>query len=284
MTDKKYPKSIDTLIPDIYHLLTKPEGHTPSEENLEHFSKSVIEGIKKQLSARDGGGRLRMSNIGKKDRQLYYDMKYPEVSAFPDNMILRFLIGDIVEAVLLFLAREAGHTVEDEQLEVEIDGVKGHQDARIDGVVTDAKSTSSRNFAKFEKGTLTQSDPYGYIGQISGYTQAQDRGTGAFWACDVNTGHMALLKVHPMEMINAEDRVKYLKDVIEKDTPPERCYEPVPDGKSGNIKINTGCTYCAHKFECFKDANNGKGLRAFQYANEIRYLTKVVKEPKVDEI
>ena len=44
------------------------------------------------------------------------------------------------------------------------------------------------------------------------------------------------------------------------------------------MKLATGCCYCPHKHKCWK------GLRAFKYADGIRYLTKVVNEPRVEEI
>ena len=50
------------------------------------------------------------------------------------------------------------------------------------------------------------------------------------------------------------------------------------------MKLPRDCTYCPHKFECHKDANDGVGLRAFKYAKGIVYLTKVEKLPNVQEI
>ena len=38
------------------------------------------------------------------------------------------------------------------------------------------------------------------------------------------------------------------------------------------------------KFDCWSDANDGKGLRVFNYSTGKRYLTKVEKEPNVDEV
>jgi len=58
----------------------------------------------------------------------------------------------------------------------------------------------------------------------------------------------------------------------------------VPEGKAGNMKLPRGCTYCRHKNECHKDANDGKGLRVFKYSKGLMYLTKVEKEPNVLEI
>ena len=41
---------------------------------------------------------------------------------------------------------------------------------------------------------------------------------------------------------------------------------------------------CNHKHACWSDVNDGKGLRAFQYSTGKRYLTKVEKEPNVEEV
>ena len=87
-----------------------------------------------------------------------------------------------------------------------------------------------------------------------------------------------------MEMINANERVKHLKKIIEQDTPPDRCYGDLPDGVSGNRKLAVGCIYCSHKRECWSDANQGKGLRLFKYAKGTRFLSTVAKVPDVEEI
>jgi hypothetical protein len=50
------------------------------------------------------------------------------------------------------------------------------------------------------------------------------------------------------------------------------------------MKLPRGCVYCRHKFECHKDANEGKGLRMFKYSKGYNYLTQVVKTPKVLEV
>ena len=86
-----------------------------------------------------------------------------------------------------------------------------------------------------------------------------------------------------MEMINAEDRVNYLKKIIKKTTPPSRCYNAIPHGTSGNYKLPIGCVYCSHKHYCWSDTNGGKGLRGFHYAKGIQYLTKVARVPDVLE-
>ena len=54
--------------------------------------------------------------------------------------------------------------------------------------------------------------------------------------------------------------------------------------KNGNKSLAVGCQFCIHKFECYKDANKGKGLRVFQYSNKKVFLADVIKEPNVEDI
>jgi hypothetical protein len=85
-------------------------------------------------------------------------------------------------------------------------------------------------------------------------------------------------------MINAKERVQYLKKTLESKRVPDRCYSDIPEGSSGNRKLAIGCVFCPHKRECWSDANNGQGLRAFKYEKGPTYLTQVSKEPRVEEI
>ena len=165
-----------------------------------------------------------------------------------------------------------------------MEGIKGHQDCKIDGVLVDCKSASLRGFDKFRDRTLDNEDPFGYIPQISAYAEGNDVDEAAFLVINKVTGEICLTPVHSMEMINAGDKIKHLKKVMEKDTPPDRCYADVPDGKSGNKKLAIGCVYCDHKKICWKDTNQGQGLRVFQYAYGNRYLTNVSKTPDVPEV
>ena len=85
-------------------------------------------------------------------------------------------------------------------------------------------------------------------------------------------------------MINATKRVEYLKKMVSDNNIPDRCYSDIPDGKSGNYKLPIGCVYCDYKRECWSDANNGQGLRVFNYAKNKRYLTKIGRQPEVEEL
>jgi hypothetical protein len=197
---------------------------------------------------------------------------------------MRFFYGHLLEALLLYLVTESGHKVEDRQKEVELEGVKGHIDAVIDGALVDVKSASDYGFKKFKQNTLENNDPFGYIYQISAYMEALDLDEGGFLAINKNNGEICMMQVDELMLINASDRVKHLKKMVKNKNIPERCFDPIPDGNSGNMILVKDCVFCDYKSKCWQNTNNGEGLRVFRYANGYRYFTKVVKEPNVEEV
>lgn len=227
-----------------------------------------------------------MSNIGKGARQLWYDKRYGREESLPPSTIFKFIYGDLIESLLLFLARVSGHSVTARQAEVVVNGIKGHIDADIDGVTVDVKSASTHSFRKFADGTLAENDAFGYVEQLAGYCES--RGTdGAFLAADKQNGFIAYLPIAKEELkahVDVPERIEYLKGAVESDVEPERCYEDEEEGKSGNRALGINCSYCAHKIRCWTDANNGLGLRTFLYSSGPKFLTKVVREPNVHEV
>jgi len=282
-------KNIETLVKDIYDLFNlSPIERDEKEVDvlIDKFGDMIKIHIKEFMYSKPrDSGNLRLSGIGKPDRQLWYDVNTETTEEqLPPSTRIKFLYGYILEELLLLCAEVAGHTVEAQQAEVSVEGVVGHQDAMIDGVLVDCKSASGRSFEKFNSNNLVNDDPFGYIAQISAYAEANNVDRAAFLVIDKSTGKICLAPVHSMEMINAGTRVKALKEIVNNPTMPNRCYDPVPDGKSGNYKLAIGCLYCRHKKECWSDINGGKGLRVFQYANGKRYLTSVAKIPDVPEV
>ena len=278
-------KTIHTLIPDIKNLIS--EGKTDiDEDNIDIFLKAITNDLKNFLDPKEKSrsGYLRMSSIGREDRKIWYDVHNKTQVKHSPELLLKFFYGNIVEAFMLFLAAESGHKVTNQQEEVKIEGITGHIDAMIDGAVVDVKSASTRAFRKFKTKTLLGNDPFGYIGQISGYMDAKNVLEGGFLAFDKSTGDITFMMVDELTKINATDRIKHLKEIISLDSPPDHCYEPVPLGVQGNYTLSISCSYCDYKNICWKDANNGSGLRVFQYSNGLKYFTNVEIEPKVEEI
>lgn len=236
---------------------------------------------------KSGEAVLRFSSIGKKDRQLWYQANMPDkAEKLSGKTLFKFLYGDCIEVLLLFLAAESGHEVTHQQHEVEIDGIKGHMDAVIDGVPTDVKSASPYSFKKFEEGGLVFDDAFGYIPQLSGYAHAiENTERAGFLVADKVGGDICFSELDSLtiEANPPAPRIAELREVINTDTPPPRCYDDIPEGKSGNRKLGVGCSYCPFRDECWKDSNNGQGLRKFFYSRGPVWLTEVKKEPKVDE-
>jgi hypothetical protein len=106
---------------------------------------------------------------------------------------------------------------------------------------------------------------------------------------DKTNGHLTYLKYDmkdesqwywtKLNFFSIVERIKAIKNVVKSAKPPKRCYEPIPDGKSGNMKLGVGCSYCAYKHECW-----GKDLRTFIYANGPRFLVETVNVPNVLEV
>ena len=282
-------KTLDTLVQDIYDKLdTLTEGKSlgVSEETADAFGESMKNALLHWSSEHPvNKPTLRMSNVGKPSRQLWYDMKATDQkNSFSASTQIKFLYGHILEEVVLFLARLAGHEVTDEQKEVKVQGIKGHMDCKIDGEVVDVKTASGFAFKKFKEGTLPDNDPFGYMAQIAGYEEAEGTQHGGFLAFNKENGELALYRPEELDKPNIVQRIKTLKKQIKQDTPPEKCYATVADGVSGNMKIARPCVWCRHKFVCHADTNDGEGLRVFKYSKKLEYLTNVAKLPRVKEV
>lgn len=278
-------KDISTLVEDIYGLF---DGHRCDPVAVEKFGRDLGEAVANRLAAYSSSRSptLRMSNLGKPDRQLWYELQGESGEALQPATKIKFLFGDILEHLLLFLAKEAGHTVEHEQSEIEVDGIIGHNDAVIDGVVVDCKSASTYAFKKFRDGSLPEDDPFGYMEQLAAYSAGFGGLDGAFLAIDKTLGHICLLKVgrEDLESYDIQGRIEHLRNVVELDSPPGRCYEPKVEGKSGNLGLDIGCQYCSFKKTCWSDANRGLGLRTFLYSSGPTHLVHVESEPRVPEL
>lgn len=284
-------KTIDTLIQDIYKLVeTKeiPEG-VDADKAIEDFGEAVKQLMIKEFKNYTRDKRtLRLSNIGRDSRFLWNLVNNPDVQEkIQPHTYIKFMYGHLIEELLLCLTKLAGHTVTDEQKQCEVEGIKGHMDCKIDGIVTDVKSTSTYSFKKFKDETLAANDSFGYIGQIKAYAHAEGQTRYGWLAMDKQNGHLTYLlydeknKEHPMFNYLDYDIVKQIsniKELVTKPEPPEFCETPEPDGKSGNMKLTVKCSYCPYKQSCYPE------VRTFIYSTGPRYLTKVEKVPNVVEV
>lgn len=283
--------SLNNLVSDIYDTLEPLcDGNSIDipDELIDELGDNIKAVFKQwqNVPERNKKFTLRMSNVGRPARQLWYENKAGASGrgSIEPSTFIKFMYGHILEEVLLFLVKIAGHEVSDCQKEVKVKGISGHMDCKIDGEVVDIKTASGRAFQKFSNGTLPEDDPFGYIAQLSGYEEAEGTDNGGFLVINKETGELAFFQPEELDKINISSTIDRLLSTLSIDTPPERCYSPTPDGKSGNMKLNKGCNYCSYKFDCYADANNGKGLRVFSYAKGPVYMTEVKSLPRVTEI
>jgi hypothetical protein len=287
MTKKN--KTLDTLVQDIYEVievLNEDEAIDIPEDMYEQFGRDMEDALRHWATPIDRPKNgLRMSNIGRPLRRLWYDLNTEQDKEQIDApTFIKFLYGHLLEVLLLFFVRLAGHVVQSEQKEVTVSGIKGHMDSVIDGEVIDVKTASGYAFKKFKDGTLAQNDSFGYLSQLAGYEKAEKTNNGGFLVMNKETGELTVFIPDDLEKPNITHRIKEVKQAVKRKTPPEYCYPPIPDGVSGNMKLPRDCTWCPHKFECHKDANDGQGLRTFEYAKGRVYLTQVEKLPNVQEV
>jgi len=278
-------KNIDTLVSDIETLLLEGISE-PDTELCDKYGAMFSLLFQDRLKREKREGTLRMSNAGKPcERQLYYDVNNPdEGEPLRADTYAKFLFGDMIELLLLFLSEASGHKVEGTQDTQEIEGILGHRDAVIDGMVVDAKSASSYAFKKFASGGLAADDAFGYIDQLGGYVYAGNddplvtvKNEGAFLVMDKVLGKICLDK-HRYDGKDYSAFMNYKKGVVNGNVIPERGFEPVPDGASGNKKLGVNCSYCSYKAKCHP------GLRTFLYSYGPVYLSTVAREPKVPEV
>lgn len=278
-------KNIRTLIKDIQHVLESEEGWL-SEANSQRFAEQLGRQLIQSSGQTDTRTVLRLSQMGEKcPCQLWHSIHTPSLGEkLPASAVLKYAYGHVIEAMVIEMAKAAGHEVEGEQDVLYLDGVRGHRDCVIDGCTVDVKSASSMAYKKFKDGSISMDDPFGYLAQLDGYVVAaadddlvrvKDR--GYLLAVDKTLGHMCLYE-HRVRPDAIRERIKYYKEIIGSEHPPKCECETVPDGKSGNIRLSMRASYNPFKHCCFPS------IRTFLYASGPVYLTKVVRKPDVPEV
>lgn len=281
-------KSIKTLVRDINHVVER-EGWL-TEANVERLTGELRSQLVQRGRQTDERTLLSLSKMGEKcPCHLWHSVHSPGLQEpLPAAARIKFIYGDVIEALVISMAKAAGHEVTGEQDELIVDGIKGHRDCVIDGCVVDVKSASSMAFQKFKTGTIRVDDPFGYLAQLDGYVvgslddplvRVKDR--GYLLAVDKQLGHIALYE-HIARPDFIRERIATYKEIVARDTPPACTCGVVPEGKSGNYKLDVRASYNPYKHLCAERRN--ERIRTFLYASGPVFLTKVVRVPNVPEI
>lgn len=250
-----------TITENIYDMIlngpkvSKEEALQIIDEMSKEFAKVLIERLVERTPRKPF--HLRMSNIGTKPRQLWFNLKFgkPE-DDFNKDSAMRFLAGALTEVKLITLVRLAGYKVHSQQKKVSFCGVDGSIDGYIDDTLTDFKSASDQSFKKFKDGKgLHTNDPFGYIGQLSGYSNAEGVKEALFLVENKNSGEIAEYWIDSFDIKSMEHYIPELLKMMEAPEPPEdKCYKPKTESETKKQYLSTNCKYCPHINKCWGDA------------------------------
>lgn len=287
-------KSITTLVEDIYSQL---DGRLLGPEALEYFQESLGEFFTQRFLTKpeaNTNGGLRFSNLGRKcDRYHWYlanAKSVGEPAKLSGQIQMMFTYGHMLEALVLTLAKASGHEVTCGQEKVIIEGIEGHCDAVIDGMLVDVKSCNDWTFSKIMSYGLYKSDDFGYLSQLSSYLYAlgkegkvSNTKEAGFLCINKTTGEIGFVVYNLSKQVKDKEReVKHKKAVVASGKLPARGYSDRESGSSGNREIVGTCKICSFRDTCWPK------LRVFKYMNKgkpnPKYLSVVRKPPLVEEI
>lgn len=280
-------KTLDTIVEDIYGVI---QGKGGWDATITEFLSTSIANVAEARFSQAQVPRdyLSLSGIGTPcDRKLWYKINQTESSEpLSPEALGTFFYGDLIEALVLSLAKAAGHTVEGMQDRVSVFGISGQRDAVIDGITVDVKSASKYGFEKFRSHNLRDDDPFGYISQLSSYVYAgkddplvKNKKEGAFLVVQKDRFKLCLDRYDFTEELDGkEEEIKRVKEMVSGSIPEDRL-QPVPQSKtSANTQLSTTCGYCDFRKVCWPEA------RTFLYSTGPVFLVDVVNEPRVTEL
>jgi len=267
------------------------------EDLIDQFGEDCKNSLKKQLSERDGY-KIRMSGLGRPlcQQKLEKDGHTQDLSY---NDIMRFLMGDLVEAVAVFVMKAAGVKVVDTQRACELDlsgnKIRGTLDLVMDDgeeKVWDIKSTSPWSFDNKFAGrggydAIKEDDPFGYMMQGYLYSESQNMPFGGWIAINKSSGEWAFVEA-PEDQ--EEDREAYIAearkrvDSLTKDKPFKIPFDPLDEVytvkgekvQTGNKLMPKTCTFCSFKNMCWKKAQHLPKVTSKAKFPPMVWYTKVV--------
>jgi hypothetical protein len=241
-----------------------------SEELIEQFGEDCKKAIRKQFKEqRDKSFRVRMSGIGKPLCQLQMEKSGAKKEEMPYNSKLRFLFGDMIEAITVLLLKASGTTIDSEQKQVTRaskyfdTGLTGTYDIEIDNKIYDIKSASDWAFKnKFSMGfdAVVDKDVFGYKSQGYLYADAENKKFGGWIVINKSTGEMCIVSPPKNDAEHRKEALKVAEDNIKalmENKPFERCFTDVEEKYrnklTGNRVLDSVCSFCSFKQECWGD-------------------------------
>jgi len=239
----------------------------------DEFVEACATAIDKQFSRR-GEPTIRMSGLGRPLCQQQMQLSGKE-EVMDYSTFMKFIFGDLIEAVAIMSLRLSGANIIDIQKPVELNLgediiIKGTLDLIMDDgtgpKVWDIKSASDfafnhkfGSFGGYEK--IKADDAFGYIMQGYLYATAVDLPFGGWIVVNKNSGEWTICEV-PEDQ--EADRKAYMKDALSRAkyllsnhefTRGFKDEREMHKGKpTGNRVMCTSCSFCGFKNECWPDA------------------------------
>jgi len=275
------------------------EGVTMPPHLIEEFKESCGNALEKQFNSKDREYRIRMSGIGRPLCQQKLD-KDPNVKSENDyTLIMKFLLGDLIEAVAIAVMKGAGVEVQEEQKAVELNiadmTMKGTYDVKVSDKIWDIKSASPAAFSsKFSAfggyEAVKENDPFGYIKQGYLYSEASGHDFGGWIVINKSTGEWAVCEAPDVQDEDKKQSLEEAKETIYKmvsDEPFERCFEDVPEtykdtDKSikltGNRLLGKDCGFCGYKKHCWPKVKLHRKVNLNKKRRPLVWYSKLVTE------
>ena len=265
----------EALLKDFLKKAGRGEVSLP-DSVVEEFVQDCRDALVKQFNRKQEGWRPRMSGLGHPFcKQILERDGHREEMSY--NAILRFLIGDMLEAALMAIMKGAGINIVDSQrtCELELGGekIKVTLDVILDDVVDgvkvwDIKSASPYSYSqKFGKGydNLKDDDPFGYVMQGHLYSESNDMPFGGWIVVDKSTGEIQFVTAPDEQsedreayLAEANRRVKALRDGVEFKRPfkaEKETYRKAGETiETGNTILPRMCSMCGHREHCWPKA------------------------------
>jgi len=244
---------------------------------INEFKEACGKALEKQFNEKIDW-RMRMSGLGKPLCQQQLEKKGIK-GEIQYNTIIKFLMGDLLEAVAIAVMRGAKINIEKTQSPVTLKlgntDLGGTYDIKIDGKVWDIKSASPSSFmGKFgEYGSynkIKEDDPFGYVMQGHLYGEGENVPFGGWIAINKVTGEFAVCKA-PDNQENdrkevLEKAVKTIKHLNSKKKF-KKLFKALPETylaksgaykgqrlETGNTILETICGFCQFRKHCWPKA------------------------------
>ena len=233
---------------------------------FDEFADLSRKALEKHFTRKEEDFRLRMSNVGKPLCQLQMQAKGVEPEKPSHDFIVRMIIGDMLEALVIVLLKAAKIEVKSQHQKVSLGvgdrQIEGEYDIELDDGIYDIKSVSPFSFTtKFNADNgydkIKQSDSFGYISQGHGYGMAANKPFKGWIAINKTTGEIVFTdsKHTDEEKKEVYSKIYNTSVALLDEKPFERCFTDVEEvyysKPTGNRTLGIECSYCPYKHDCW---------------------------------